>query len=345
MFELSALGFNPFFEAQLNEWPDDYLIPARIAIEHRGGYEVWSIHGAGLAKLTGRLHQELNEAKLPRAGDWVALKSAPEPNRTVFIERVFERQTVFLRGGAGQEARGQVVAANVDLVFVVCGLDADYNVRRIERYLTRIWASGAQPAIILSKADICETTAEQVAEVTARSPGVPVYATSVIHSDSIDAIRARIQPGLTAAFVGSSGTGKSTLINALVGEVRMAIGELRTKDGRGRHTTTRRQLVLLPEGGLLLDTPGMRELQLIDDEGIGATFPDIEELAQNCRYRDCRHSGEPGCAIEAAVSRRQAIGRTIRALSEVGAGSSRLCTPPRYIPEAQSEARVEKSAP
>jgi len=195
------------------------------------------------------------------------------------------------------------VAANVDLVFVVCGLDADYNLRRIERYLARIWAGGAQPAVILNKSDIREDAAAMVSEVEARCPGVPVHAASALRSEGVAAIRGLIRPGLTAAFVGSSGAGKSTLVNALLGEERMATGEVRAGDGRGCHVTTHRQLVLLPGGGMVLDTPGMRELRLIDDEGIGAVFSDIEELSGQCRFRDCRHGSEPGCAVRDAVER------------------------------------------
>jgi ribosome biogenesis GTPase / thiamine phosphate phosphatase len=302
MFELSALGFGPFFEAQLKDRLSECLRPARIASEHRDRYEVWSEEGIGIARLAGRLRREQDDFMRPCAGDWVGLKSVPEPDQIQIIERVFQRRTVFTRGSAGQEAHGQMIAANIDLVFVVCGLDADYSVRRIERYLARIWASGAQPAVILNKADVCNVTEQRAAEVEARSPGVPVFVASAVRSAGLEVVRERILPGLTAAFVGSSGAGKSTLINALVGEERMATREVRTDDCRGRHTTTRRQLVFLPGGGLLLDTPGMRELQLVDDDGIAATFADIEALADKCRYRDCRHDNEPGCAVRAAVA-------------------------------------------
>ncbi|HEY3294308.1 MAG TPA: ribosome small subunit-dependent GTPase A [bacterium] len=302
MHELSALGFTPFFEAQLKDWSEDPLHPARVASEHRGSYEVWSHSGTGIAHLAGRLHKELTEDALPHAGDWVALKSAPEQDRIAIIEHVFSRRTALVRGAAGQDARGQVIAANVDLVFVVCGLDADYNARRIERYLSLIWASGAQPVVALNKTDVCDVIEARIAEIEARSPGVPVFATSAVQSGGIDEIRSRILPGMTAAFVGSSGAGKSTLINALVGEERMATRAVRADDSRGRHTTTRRQLVVLPGGGLLLDTPGMRELQLMDDEGIGAVFFDIEKIARDCRYRDCQHDNEPGCAVRTAIA-------------------------------------------
>jgi ribosome biogenesis GTPase len=301
LYDLSALGFGPFFEEQLRQWTAAEVIPARIAAEHRGAYEVWSFAGAGQAQLAGRLRLELEETGVPGVGDWVVLKDAPGPDRTAVIDRVLARRTVFTRGAAGRQVRAQVVAANVDLVFAVCGLDADFNVRRIERYLARIWASGAQPSVILNKADISEDTATRIAEVEGQCPGVPVHVTSALRSEGIISVRARIHHGMTVALVGSSGAGKSTLVNALLGEDRMLTGEVRTRDGRGCHVTTHRQLVLLPGGGLLLDTPGMRELQLVDEEGIDAVFKDIAALSTRCRYRDCRHDKEPGCAVKDAV--------------------------------------------
>jgi len=276
-------------------------IPARIAAEHRGGYEVWSEGGAGLARLSGRLSLELG-GDLPGVGDWVTLKAHPAPGQTTMIDRLLERRTVFTRGAAGRQSRGQVVAANVDVVFAVCGLDADYNVRRIERYLARIWASGAQPVVVLNKADVCEDVEERVAEVTISSMGVPVVAASALYARGLDGIGERLGRGITVAFVGSSGAGKSTLINALLEEDRMATGEVRERDGRGRHITTHRQLMVVPGGGLCIDTPGMRELQLIDEDGIGSVFPDIEQLASLCRFVDCSHTSEPGCAVLQAIT-------------------------------------------
>ncbi len=302
VYQLSALGFGPFFEEQLSrpEHPD--AIPARIAAEHRGGYVVWSASGAGRAQLSGKLRAQLEVKELPAVGDWVALKDAPSPDRTTIIEHVLARRTVFTRGTAGRQGRIQIVAANVDLVFAVCGLDADFNIRRIERYLARIWASGAQPAVILNKTDLCENAVARTAEVERHCPAVPVYLTSALRSEGLSMIRASIRDGLTAAFVGSSGAGKSTLINALLGEDRMPTGEVRARDGRGCHVTTHRQLVMLAGGGLLLDTPGMRELQLVDEDGLDSVFEDLSELSARCRFRDCRHNAEPGCAVMEAVT-------------------------------------------
>jgi ribosome biogenesis GTPase len=302
VYELSALGFGPFFEEQLRSWDCPTIVPARIAAEHRGSYEVWSNPGTGPARLAGRLRHRQDGEDAPAVGDWVGLRYPPGPDRTTVIDRRFARRTVFARGAAGREALAQIVAANVDLVFVVCGLDQDFNLHRIERYLARIWASGAAPVVILNKADLCQDVGDRIREVEGLCAGVPVHATSALRSDGLAAIQASINPGMTAAFVGSSGAGKSSLINALVGEQRMATGETRASDGRGCHITTHRQLVLLPAGGLLLDTPGMRELQILNDEGLSAAFDDIAERSAQCRFTDCRHDHEPGCAVKEAIA-------------------------------------------
>jgi len=308
---LSAFGFGPFFEQQLDRAAQPDAVPARIAAEHRAGYVVWSSAGAGQAQLAGRLRTELEEQGLPGVGDWVVLRDPPAPDRPTVIDQLLARRTVFTRGAAGKQTRTQVIAANVDLVFAVCGLDADYNLRRIERYLARIWASGAQPAVILNKADLYPDAALRAAEVEGNCPGVAVHVTSALQARGLNALRALVGAGVTAAVVGSSGAGKSTLINALLGEEQLPTGEVRPRDGRGCHVTTHRQLVLLPGGGLLLDTPGMRELQLVDDEGLAAVFEDIAALATRCHYRDCSHDTEPGCAVKAAVESGELAGERL----------------------------------
>ncbi len=301
MHALRRLGFGPFFAQQLDPSRDAGAIVARVAAEHRGAYEVWSASGSGRAQLPGRLRHGGEETAPAGVGDWVMVDAEPAPERTVLIERLLERRTLFSRGAAGRETRTQVVAANVDLVFVVVGLDDDFNLRRIERYLARVWASGARPAILLNKADLCADLPLRVAAVERHAVGVPVYVVSALHAEGVEAVRASIGEGTTVALVGSSGAGKSTLVNALLGEERMRTGEVRAGDSRGRHVTTHRQLVLLPDGGLLLDTPGMRELQLLDEAGLDTVFEDIASLAEACRFRDCRHDNEPGCAVKAAV--------------------------------------------
>lgn len=298
MYELPSLGFGPYFEEQL---PDDEAIPARIAGEHKHSYVVWSSAGEGFARLSGRLTRTLGDEGYPTTGDWVTLKAVATPGHTATIDRLLTRRTVLTRGAVGHQARGQVIAANVDIVFVVIGLDANYNVRRIQRYIARVRAGGAMPIVILNKTDACDDVSSCIAEVERAVPGVTIIPTSAVLAYGMGLIIGNLQTGTSATFVGSPGAGKSTLINALLGEERLRTGESRTQDGRGRHTTSHRQMVMLPSGGLLIDTPGMRELALPDEEGIGMVFPQIEELASRCRFRDCTHQSEPGCAVRQAV--------------------------------------------
>ena len=298
MYDLTTLGFSPFFEEQISI---KNATIARIASEHRGGYRVWSNTGEGYAQLSGRLIRDLEGEACPGVGDWVILSSEPSSDTITFIEQVLNRRTVFIRGAAGRQSRGQVVAANIDIVFITCGLDNDYNLRRIERYLARVWASGAQPVIVLNKSDVCNDIDQRLFEVNAVGIGVDVIVTSAIQQEGMTPFQSFVPQGTTAAFVGSSGAGKSTIINALLGVEKMATGTIRARDGRGCHTTTHRQLIVLPRGGVLIDTPGMRELQLFDEDGIGAVFSDIEAFSAQCRFRDCSHMSEPGCAVKAAV--------------------------------------------
>lgn len=299
MNDLFSLGFGPFFNDQLSEIESQGLVPARVAAEHRGQFELWTADAQGPGVLSGRLRNQ-SEA-YPGVGDWVGVKEPPGAHTTAVVDHLFRRRTLFTRGAAGQESRTQVIAANVDVVFVVCGLDGDYNLHRIERYLTRIAASGADAEIILNKVDLCGDTRFRVREVERRCPGIPVHPMSALLSDGVRSLQTALQEGITGALVGSSGAGKSTLVNSLVGEAVMATGHVSTGNARGRHVTTHRQLVRLPSGGLLLDTPGMRELQLPSEEGLNEVFDDIANLASGCRFRDCGHDSEPGCAVLAAV--------------------------------------------
>ncbi|MEJ2187212.1 MAG: ribosome small subunit-dependent GTPase A [Gemmatimonadota bacterium] len=298
--ELPFPGFDPFFQNQLHEWPVPPLMPARIAAAHRDRYQVWCVAGTLDARLSGSTRRSLGDEALPGVGDWVVVAPPAAPADVAVIRGVLERRTVFVRAAAGRAARPQVVAANVDRVFVVFGLDAGANLHAIERYLARVWAGGAEPQVVLNKADLAPDAAAAAAEVEGRCPGLPVHVVSALAADGLDGVRAAIPPGCTVALVGPSGAGKSTLANALLGEDRLATGAVRA-DARGRHTTTRRELVLLPGSGILLDTPGMRELEVVDDAGLDAVFEDIAELAQGCRFGDCRHLTEPGCAVRDAV--------------------------------------------
>ena len=298
---LPSLGWNARFEESFTEYRTRGLGPARVVREDRTRYMVLDESGARPAELAGRLrHEARTRADLPAVGDWVAVR--PGAASPAIIEGVLPRASAFLREGAGDTTEAQVVAANVDTVFLVSGLDHDYNPRRIERYLTVAWESGATPVVVLNKADLAEDREALVAEVGLLAPGAAVVAVSALEGDGLDALAPWLLPGRTVALLGSSGVGKSTLVNALLGEQRLATGAVREDDSRGRHTTSHREIVALPGGALLLDTPGMRELKLWGDEDAAdGVFPEIAALAEACRFRDCRHESEPGCAVLAAA--------------------------------------------
>ncbi|WP_160000043.1 ribosome small subunit-dependent GTPase A [Roseomonas sp. 18066] len=276
-------------------------IPGRIVIQQREVPLVVTEAGNLNARLSGRLRHEAREAGYPTAGDWVALSATPGEAKAV-IHAVLPRRTAFVRRAADSVQTLQVIAANIDVVFVVTSMNADLNPRRLERFLAAAWQSGARPVVVLTKADLSEQPESQAAGIAALAAGCPVVVVSVREGRGLDALKAHILPGETCVLIGSSGVGKSTLVNALLGEERMATQDIRAADAKGRHTTSYRQLVLLPEGGLILDTPGIREVGLIDaDEGLSTVFDDIEALALRCRFRDCGHGKEPGCAVRGAL--------------------------------------------
>jgi ribosome biogenesis GTPase len=288
-FDLSELGWTP----DLAEQFEPGLVPGRVAAAHRGAFDVWMETGEVRASLPGKLlHEGLDVA----VGDWVGLGDG-------LIRTVLPRRSAIVRNAAGSTTTAQTLAANIDVAFVVSSLGPDLEPRRLERYLVSIWDTGATPEIVLTKADRMEDPWDLVAEVEAVAPGVPVHVVSSLTGQGTDALRARITPGTTAVLLGSSGVGKSTLVNRWLGEDVMATKETRVDDDEGRHTTTVRQMLVLPGGGLVIDSPGIRELQLWDvgDEALGATFSDVEELAAECRFGDCTHEHEPGCAVLAAL--------------------------------------------
>jgi ribosome biogenesis GTPase len=247
------------------------------------------------------MEHEAGADGMPAVGDWVAIAARPEEGRAT-IHAVLPRRTKFSRKVAGNTSEEQVLAANVDAVFLVMSLNEDFNLRRLERYITMAWESGAQPVIVLTKTDLCPDWELRVLEVEAIAFGVPVHAVSNISGEGLEVVREHVTHGRTIALLGSSGVGKSTLVNTFAGEELLATQEIREDDGEGRHTTTHRQLVLLPDGGLVLDTPGMRELQLWESsDGITETFSDVEDLAAQCRFSDCAHRTEPGCAVQTAI--------------------------------------------
>lgn len=277
-------------------------VPGRIIVQQREADLVVTDVGTLSAKLSGRLRHEAREAGHPAAGDWVAL-SAKAGEGTATIHAVLPRRTAFVRRAADSVQTLQVIAANVDVVFVVTSMNADLNPRRLERFLAAAWQSGAQPVVVLTKADLCEQPEGQTAEIATLAAGCPVVVVSARQGQGLRDLMDHIKPGETCVLIGSSGVGKSTLVNALLGEERMATQDIRAADARGRHTTSHRQLILLPGGGLLLDTPGIREVGLIDaDEGLSTVFDDIEQPAQSCRFRDCGHTTEPGCAVREALN-------------------------------------------
>jgi ribosome small subunit-dependent GTPase A len=290
VIDLSLLGWSP---ARAAELPPDSA-PARVSRVDRGRLTVLSadgerrVHpGAGLFDETG--------LSGPAVGDWVALRGE-------LAVAVLPRRSAFVRTVAGRTSAAQVVAANLDLVFVVDALIGEARLRRVERYLAVAWSSGATPVVVLTKADLSDDVAATVEQVREDALGVDVLAVSSVTGERMDAVRALLGPGRTAAMVGPSGVGKSSLANALAGHPIAGTGDIREGDGRGRHTTTARELHLLPDGGLLVDTPGMRELGLYDDlDGVDTAYADVALLAADCRFRDCGHRGEPGCAVAAAI--------------------------------------------
>ena len=286
--DLGVLGWN----TELADSLEPGLVPGRVIAAHRAAYDVQTAAGSVRTRLPGRLMHENVEVAV---GDWVALGDG-------LIRGVLPRRSAIVRKSAGLTSESQTLAANVDVAFVVSSLGPDLEPRRIERYLVTVWESGATPEIVLTKADRMDDPWGLVAEVEAVALGVPVHVVSAVTGQGVDALRARIGDGMTAVLIGSSGVGKSTLVNRWVGHELMLVKETRVDDDEGRHTTTHRELIVLPGGGLVIDTPGIRELQLWDSGGLDEAFADVEELAAQCRFNDCSHNTEPGCAVKAALA-------------------------------------------
>ena len=299
---LQSLGWSSREADLFRALNDPDLQPARVAVAYGATFRVYVEEGETLADVTGRLrHAAQGRRDLPAVGDWVAVRWTPPARAT--IQAVLPRKSLFSRKAAGEGTTEQILAANVDVAFLVSGLDHDFNPRRIERYLAMTRASGAAPVVVLNKMDVAPDLESQCRDVQAIAGGAPVCAISSKLDRGLEALEPYLQPGRTVALLGSSGVGKSTIINRLLGEERQRTAEVRASDQRGRHTTTYRELVPLPGGALLIDTPGIRELQLWDtSEGVEETFVDISVLAAGCRFTDCRHDAEPRCAVKAAVA-------------------------------------------
>ncbi len=300
--DLDTLGWHVDFAGPFQTYAAQGLRPARVAVAHNYLYQVTGPDGELMAEVSGRLrHKGDIPENTPVVGDWVAIKPSQSEQKAT-IEAVLPRRTSFSRKAAGETTRRQLIAANIDTIFLVCGLDDDFNVRRIERYLVAIQESGASAVIVLNKADACPDLEAARTATAAVATGAPMHLISCLEDDGIAPLKIYVTPGHTIALIGSSGVGKSTIINQLLGVDRQRTRTVRPKDGRGRHTTTQRELIVMPGGGLLIDTPGMRELQLWDSaKALDDAFDDIDGLAADCRFRDCAHGEEPGCAVRAAV--------------------------------------------
>lgn len=300
---LKTLGWNSFFENQFEEHKKSGFVPGRIAVENKNNFLVLTERGEVIAEVSGKLmFTAESNSELPKVGDWTALSIFDDGSNGV-IHKVLERKTKVSRKAPGKTSNEQVIITNVDYIFIVQSLDNNYNINRLERYLVTIYQSGAVPVVILSKADLCDDVDFKVEEIRKNHPDIKIIVISSFENIGINELKNFIEPGKTYAFLGSSGVGKSTIINNLAGEEIQKTTEVRTSDNKGKHTTTKRELIILPDKGILIDTPGMRGLKLwAAEDGMTNTFTEFEEFAGQCRFTDCTHTHETGCAVIEAVT-------------------------------------------
>jgi len=299
---LTEIGWNPFFREHFEPYKAQGYSPARVVRGQKNLCTVFSNVGELTAEVSGKLrYNAFSGSDFPVVGDWVAIQPYPKEEKAI-IHAILPRKSKISRKVPGEITEEQVIAANVDTIFIVTGLDRDFNLRRIERYLTFVYNSGANPVIVLNKADICSDLDTRLIEVESIGYGVPVHALSATENQGLEPLLGYLETGKTAALVGSSGVGKSTIINSLLGVERQQVSSISSSTNKGQHTTTSRELITLPTGGIVIDNPGMRELQLWgDEEDLKETFEEIEELSTRCRFNNCQHENEPGCVVKEAV--------------------------------------------
>lgn len=302
--DLKNIGFDAFVEKHLENCQLESLSVGRVCAEYKESYKIFSEFGQLNALISGKFRNNCAAREdFPAVGDWVLFDYLENENKAV-IQEILPRKSKFSRKVAGQQTQEQIIASNIDFAFIVCALNYDFNLRRIERYLSLVWQSGATPVVVLTKADLCDDVGSRVSEVESIAFGVDVHAISNISTQGIEVLQKYFSNHKTAVLLGSSGVGKSSLINNLANDDIMKVNVLRSNIEKGRHTTTHKQMIILQSGGLIIDTPGIRELQLWDaEDGISQTFDDIEKIALSCKFSDCTHTNEPGCAVQNAIKK------------------------------------------